>query len=136
MESESTFVAPEGVYSVTEEHKHSLIGVHTVNAAPANFPTRVKTVTVKFPAAKSANSQVLSQLLGGGKDKENRKEKSGSKDDGLSVSSSESPEDAPSPDPSTSPDSVPTPNMAHEQLSTIFSHAPAQIGKKKSMARP
>lgn len=146
MESESTFVAPEGVYSVTEEHKHSLLGVHTVNASVLSYPTRVRTVTVKFIATKGANSQVLSQLLGGNREKDNKKEKekekaspSKDRDDGLSVSSSETPDDAPSPEPSTfspTPDSVPTPSLPHEQLNTIFSHSPAQPGKKKSIARP
>ena len=70
METESSFVAPEGVYTVTEEHKHSLLGVHTVNAVPVTYPTRLKTVTVKFTMdtteiiKKSAlvNVTVLSEL--------------------------------------------------------------------------
>lgn len=152
MENESTFVAPEGVYSVTEEHKHSLLGVHTVNASAVSYPTRVKSVTVRFVATKAANSQVLSQLLGGNREKDNKKEKekerekekekaspSKEREDGLSISSSETPDDAPSPEPSTfspSPDSVPTPSLPQEPLNTIFSHAPVQTGKKKSVARP
>lgn len=151
METESSFVAPEGVYTVTEEHKHSLIGVHTVNAAPVTYPTKLKTVTVKFLTSKTANSQVLSQLLGGNREKESKKEKEKQErekerldkererqQDGLSVSSSETPEDAPSPDPSTfspSPDNVTSPTLAHEQLNSLFG-GPAQVGKKKSIARP
>lgn len=152
MESESTFVAPEGVYTVTEEHKHNLLGVHTVNAAPVTYPTKLRTVTVKFLASKTAQSQVLSQLLGGGnREKENKKEKEKERekekekerqqekqrDDGLSVSSSETPEDA-SPDPSTfspSPDTVASPTLGHEQLNTLFG-GPGQVNKKKPMARP
>lgn len=146
METDSTFVAPEGVYTVTEEHKYNL-QVHTVNAPPVSYPTRLKTATVKFVAAKTANSQVLSQLLGGGiREKENKKdrdrekqaEKAIPKDDGLSVSSSETPEDAPSPDPSTfspSGDTVASPTLGHEQLNSLFA-APPQVGKKKSAARP
>lgn len=144
MENESTFVAPEGVYSVTEEHKHSLLGVHTVNASTTSYPTRVRTITVKFTASKGANSQVLSQLLGGNREKDAKKEKDKSlpakeREDGLSVSSSETADDAPSPEPSSfspSPDSAPTPTLPHEQFNTIFSHAPAPAGKKKSIARP
>lgn len=144
MESESTFVAPEGVYTVTEEHKHNLLGVHTVNAAPVTYPTQLRTVTIKFSGSKSANSQVLSQLLGGNREKENKKErekqqeKAGQRDDGLSVSSSETPEDAPSPDPSTfspSPDNVASPTLGHDQLNSLFG-GPPQVGKKKSVARP
>lgn len=136
MENDSTFVAPEGVYSVTEEHKHSLLGVHTVTAATAQYSTVVRTVAVKFAAAKAANSQVLSQFLGGNREKDKREKGQSSKDDGLSVSSSETPDDAPSPEPSTSPESNPTPALAHDQRNTIFSHSPAQPGKKKSMSRP
>ena len=144
MESESTFVAPEGVYTVTEEHKNSLLGVHTVNAAPVTYPTQLRTVTIKFSTSRNANSQVLSQLLGGNREKENKKEKekhqekAGQREDGLSVSSSETPDDAPSPDPSTfspSPDNVASPTIAHDQLNTLFG-GPPQIGKKKSIARP
>ncbi|THG97691.1 hypothetical protein EW026_g4358 [Hermanssonia centrifuga] len=146
MDNESTFVAPEGVYSVTEEHKHGLLALHAVNASVLTYPTKLKTVTVKFNASKTANSQVLSQLLGGSREKENKREKEKEKEkallkereDGLSVSSSETPDDIPSPDASTfspSPESAPTPTLAHEQLKTIFSHPP-QGGKKKSIARP
>lgn len=147
MENESTFVAPEGVYSVTEEHKHGIVGVHTVNTANFSYPTKLKTVTIKFAPSKVPNSQVLSQLLGGGREKDSKKEKEKEKaqaqakerDDGLSVSSSETPDDIPSPDASTfspSPDSVPTPSMPHEQLNNIFSPTPAPPGKKKPAARP
>jgi catabolite repression protein CreC len=132
MENDSTFVAPEGVYSVTEEHKHSLLGVHTVNASPVQYPTYVRTATVKFASPKAANSQVLSQFLGVNREKD-KKDK---RDDGLSVSSSETPDDVPSPEPSTSPDSVPTPILPHDQLTTIFSQSPAQPGKKKLISRP
>ncbi|KAI0705903.1 WD40-repeat-containing domain protein [Cytidiella melzeri] len=139
MENDSTFVAPEGVYSVTEEHKHSLLGVHTVNTAPVQYPTLIRTATVRFGTSKAANSQVLSQLLGGNREKD-RKERvlsaKDQRDDGLSVSSSETPDDVPSTEPSTSPDAVPSPLMPHDQLNTIFSQSPAQPGKKKSMSRP
>ncbi|KAI0075272.1 hypothetical protein K474DRAFT_1676500 [Panus rudis PR-1116 ss-1] len=150
MENDSTFVAPEGVYSVTEEHKPSLLGLHANNATPHLHPTRLTAVTIKFPAAKGTNNQVLSQLLGGGnRDKEkdgNKKESkaSGSKerDDGLSASSSESPEDPlpGSPDISVSP--VPdnsvlsSPTLVNHESHTIFSHSPAGLGKKKTIARP
>ena len=75
MENESTFVAPEGVYSVTEEHKNGLMGMHTVNPTTFTFPTKLKTVTIKFVPSRVPNSQVLSQLLGGGREKESKKEK-------------------------------------------------------------
>lgn len=144
MENESTFVAPEGVYSVTEEHKPSILGLHAANASVNFHPTRLTTVTVRFPASKTPSSpQVLSQLLGGTREKEPKKEKSLTKErDDLtgSVSSSDTPDDPPgSPDVAVPPlaDSViGTPNLPHEQSNTIFSHAPATVGKKKSVARP
>ncbi|KAJ3529971.1 hypothetical protein NM688_g7778 [Phlebia brevispora] len=152
MENESTFVAPEGVYSVTEEHKHGLMGMHTVNPSNLTYPTKLKTVAVRFFPSKAPNSQVLSQLLGGGREKDSKKEREREKerekererakerDDGLSVSSSETPEEIPSPDASTfspSPESAPTPSLPHEQLNNIFSpNLSHSGGKKKSAARP
>ncbi|CAL1705562.1 unnamed protein product [Somion occarium] len=144
MENDCTFVAPEGVYSVTEEHKPSVLGLHAANATPNVHLTRLTTVVVKFPGSKGANSpQVLSQLLGGTREKEYKKEKGLSKereDLSGSVSSSDTPDDPPgSPDVTVSPapDAVTsTPNLPHEQHNTIFSHAPATLGKKKTIARP
>lgn len=129
---------------MTEEHKPTLLGQHTVSAAPVLYPTRLSTVTVKFPLNKSTNSPGLSQLLGGGKEKDAKKEKTASngkdKDDGQSVSSSDTPDDGnPSPDVSNSaaPEATPsTPIIPHEQHNTLFSHPGAGIGKKKSSARP
>lgn len=141
MENELTFVAPEGVYTVTEEHRPTGLGLHTINVIPVLHPTKLSSAIVKYPTAKGANSQVLSQLLGGSKEKELKKEKAPSKEreDGLSASSSETPEEAGSPEiPVTSiPEGVHgTPSTPHEQLNTIFSHSPVAIGKKKNIARP
>lgn len=142
MDNESTFVAPEGVYSVTEEHKPTTLGLHTVNAIPSLHPTKLTSAVVKYPSTKGTNTQVLSQLLGGNKEKEVKKEKPPSKEreDGLSASSSETPEDAPG-SPEIPASSIPegphgTPSTPHEQLNTIFSHSPVVIGKKKTIARP
>ncbi|KZT09604.1 WD40 repeat-like protein [Laetiporus sulphureus 93-53] len=142
MESESTFVAPEGVYSVTEEHRPAGAGQHTVNAVPILFPTRVSAFTIRYPA-KSTNSPVFSQLLSGGREKEYKKEKNAAtnqglkeREDGASVSSSEDPDDA-SPDVSTAPGPEnirSSPVIAHDSPNTIFSHALG--GKKKAAAKP
>ena len=82
MENESTFVAPEGVYSVTEEHKPAPLAQHTVAAAPILYPTKVSVASVRFPASKVTNSPGFSQLLGGGREKEKevRKEKAVARD--------------------------------------------------------
>ncbi|KAJ7085728.1 catabolite repression protein creC [Mycena belliarum] len=122
MENESTFVAPEGVYTVTEEHKPSVLP-HIISA-PLLYPTRVSTVAVRFPHAKSGGGQGLVQLLGG--NKESRKEKP--KEDGVSLSSSDTPdEDNPAPTAENSP-------SGHREH-TLFA-APAAAGKKKAFARP
>ncbi|KAG9226594.1 hypothetical protein CCMSSC00406_0006181 [Pleurotus cornucopiae] len=94
MENDSTFVAPEGVYSVTEEHK---ISIAHPNSNPPSFPTRLSTIVVRFPAAKQGGGPPgLAQLLGGNRDAKkdsNNLKAVKEKDDGLSLSSSETPED-------------------------------------------
>lgn len=142
MENESTFVAPEGVYSVTEEHKPSLLGVHTANALPHLHPTKLASVVIKFPALKPGNNQGLAQLLGGNREKEPKKGGPPSKDqrdDGLSVSSSDTPDDIPMPGspelPNIPPgDAVASPAIPHEN--TIFSQTAVTAGKKKTAVRP
>ncbi|TFK54612.1 WD40 repeat-like protein [Heliocybe sulcata] len=142
MENDLTFIAPEGVYSVTEEHKP--IALH-VPAAPALYPTRISTVTVRFAVAKTGTSQGFAQLLGGNKD--NRREKEREKEraarekkgeDSVSLSSSDT-EGNTSPDPSNpsaGQDNPPaSPQITHDQPHTIFSH-PTPIGKKKTVSRP
>ncbi|KAI9065394.1 WD40 repeat-like protein [Trametes sanguinea] len=140
MENDSTFVAPEGVYSVTEEHKPTPLAQHTIAAAPILYPTKISTVSVRFSANKPAASPGLSQLLGGNREKEVKKEKVGAKEreDGLSVSSSDDPDDG-SPDASSTPapDGVASPPIQpHEQPSTPFSHNPGGLVKRKTVPRP
>ncbi|KAL7283679.1 WD40 repeat-like protein [Trametes coccinea BRFM310] len=140
MENDSTFVAPEGVYSVTEEHKPTPLAQHTIAAAPILYPTKISTVSVRFSANKPAASPGLSQLLGGNREKEVKKEKVGAKEreDGLSVSSSDDPDDG-SPDASSTPapDAVASPPiLPHEQPSTPFSHNPGGLVKRKTVPRP
>src|SRR6266404_1388169 len=112
IENELTFVAPEGVYSVTENHKPIPI---THNVPAPLFPTRLSTITVRFPATKQPAMPGLGQLLGGGKDF--WKEKglapgpTTTREDGVSVSSGETPEDATSPDVGGSQDAPPPTSM-------------------------
>ncbi|KAI0718287.1 WD40-repeat-containing domain protein, partial [Fomitopsis betulina] len=136
MENDSTFVAPEGVYSVTEQHKPT--ASITVNAVPILYPTRLSAVTIRFPANKSANSQGFTQLLGGNREKDSKKDREKlphNAEDGLSVSSSEDPDDG-SPDASTAPGDTTkvSPMVSHDMPSNIFSHTSG--GKKKAAARP
>jgi catabolite repression protein CreC len=136
MENELTFVAPEGVYSVTEDHKPTAF-VH--NASPPTHPTRLSTITVRFPAKQPA-AQGLGQLLGGGKDFWKEKAEKGlaptlAKEDGVSVSSGETPEDATSPDiGSTQETTPPTSTGIPDQNHGLFS--PPVGGKRRTLTRP
>ncbi len=63
MESESTFVAPEGVYSIIEEHKPFFLVAH-INAPASPFPTRVSTIVVRIlPPNTAAVRPGFAQLL-------------------------------------------------------------------------
>jgi hypothetical protein len=163
MENDSTFVAPEGVYSVVEEHRPSNLNPHTINpnALSAAHPTKLSTILIRYPAHnKASGSQALAQLLGGGKEKDAKNDKGKSDDtskdkdnhlkpptrereDGVSLSSSDTQDDAGNPSPDHSAGSPPIPEVSnppvHEHLNTIFSiHSPSNAtgGKKKASARP
>ncbi|CAK5265091.1 unnamed protein product [Mycena citricolor] len=137
MENESTFVAPEGVYTVTEEHKPSVLP--HFGASPALFPTRVSTISIKFPPVKSGGGPGFAQLLGGGnkdskKDKEKQDKDRGKdvvkdKDDGISLSSSDSPDE----DASGAQENIPPTTREHTLFAGPSAAAP---GKKKAVARP
>jgi hypothetical protein len=139
MESEHTFVAPEGVYSLTEDHKPG--PVPTTAPLPIH-PTRLSTVTVRFPATKQPAIQGLGQLLGGGKDFWKEKglaptAAAKEKEDGVSVSSGETPEDVTSPDvggtqDATTPTSFTVPDQAHG----LFGPPPPAGGKRRALSRP
>lgn len=135
MENESTFVAPEGVYTVTDEHKPSLIQSHAASAGPTIYATKVSTVIIRFPATKTGGGPGFAQLLGGNKDQKKDKG-NGLKDreDGLSLSSNDTADDGDQPSSSTQELSPPNPSVAQEPH-TLFSPTPA-AGKKKNVARP
>ena len=130
MENDSTFVAPEGVYSVTEEHKPATILVHTINNPPAIYPTRLSAIVVRFPATtKHPSAPGFAQLLGGNKD--SKKEKpSKEREDGASLSSSDEPDEGLQ-DPPTQDGNPATPLIPNEPHN-LFSHPTATAGKKKS----
>lgn len=126
MENESTFVAPEGVYSLTEEHK-PILAQSTLT--PVVFPTKVSSIVVRAPPVKpqGGGPPGLAQLLGGNKD--GKKDK---KDDGHSLSSSETPDEIDQL-PSVQENGTPaTPSLPEQQ--TIFSSGAA--GRKKQATRP
>ncbi|KAF9645066.1 WD40 repeat-like protein [Thelephora ganbajun] len=167
MENDSTFVAPEGVYSVIEEHRPSTVNPHVTNTnvPPASYPTKLSTILIRYPAHnKASGSQAFAQLLGGGKEKDAKKDKSKTddagkdkdkdkdnhlkpptreRDDGVSLSSSDTQDDGGNASPDLSAGSPPVPDVpntpAHEHLNTIFStHSPSNVsgGKKKASTRP
>lgn len=128
MESDFSFVAPEGVYTVTEEHKPSVQNL-AANAGPIVYPTKVTSVHIHFPATKQGSAPAtFAQLLGAAKDAKrdkNHKER----DDGVSLSSVDTPDDSTSSTPDNATSS--TPAEAH----ALFAH-PHNSGKKRSDARP
>jgi len=130
MENEAAFVAPEGVYSVTDEHKPNLTQLAALSAGSIQYPTKVSTVVVKFPPSKQGGSQGFANLLGGGKDVKRDLKVVKEKEDGVSVSSSDTPEEGDvQPPPSSQEHSTPEQN-------TIFSTPLPAGGKKKSTSRP
>ena len=131
MENDSTFVAPEGVYSLTDEHKPNQAQSIAASAGPHIHTTKISTIIIRYPTAKqSGGTQAFAQLLGSVKN-EQKKEKSGKeKEDGNSFSSSDSPEDSELP---ASPSQENANAIPHEPH-TLFSAQSS--GKKKATARP
>jgi hypothetical protein len=138
MENESTFVAPEGVYSVTDEHKPNQAQSVAANAGPHLYVAKVSTVVIRYPAAKqSGGTQAFAQLLGGGKNeqKKDKVDKSAKeKEDAISLSSSDSPDDSEQPASSSQENANVNASVPHEPH-MLFSAQPT-AGKKKTAARP
>lgn len=132
MENDSTFVAPEGVYSVTDEHKPNQAQSIAASAGPHLHAAKISTIIIRYPTAKqTGGTQAFAQLLGSVKN-EQKKEKSGKeKEDGNSFSSSDSPEDSELPASSSQENTSAIPHEPH----TLFS-AQSLAGKKKVAARP
>ena len=124
-ESETTFVAPEGVYSVTEEYKPAPAHLHPVSNSAPPHPTKLSTITVRFPATKQGGAPGFAQLLGGNRDTKRDKGQ-----DGNSLSSSDTPEDS-----LPSPEITVQDNPAVNEIPSLFSPT-AAAGKKKAVSRP
>ncbi|KAK7040943.1 hypothetical protein VNI00_009539 [Paramarasmius palmivorus] len=126
MENEATFVAPEGVYTVVEEHKPSVLQAHAASSAPIHYPTRLTTITVRFPAHKhGGGGPGFANLLGGNKDSKKEKEKP-VREDGVSLSSSDTPDEGDNPsDPGNPP-------VNHH----LFSSYSVRAKKKATSSRP
>lgn len=140
MENDSAFVAPEGVYSVTEEHKSPI--VPAPSSTTQSYPTRLSTVTVHFNHLKHASSPGLAQLLGANlnkdmrRDKEREKEKDRDKEkqqlDDRSLSSSDTPDDNLIPPDVTSPQTTTAQDLTMCQEHHKLFAQPSVSGKKKS----
>ena len=133
MENDSTFVAPEGVYSVTDEHKQTQAQSYAMNIGTPVYPSRVSSVIVRFPAPKQGSAPGFAQLLGGGKSepKKDRAVNPKDREDGVSLSSSDTPDES-DPQPPTSQELAS--GSSQVEPHTLFSH-PAST-KKKTIARP
>ena len=121
LENDLTFVASEGVYYVTEDHRPIPVAHNT--PLPI-YPTCLSIITVCFTATKQPIIQGLGQLLGSGKDfwKEKGLVPASAKDNSVSMSNGETPEDATSPDTGNSQDaaspmSIAVPNRNHKLFS-------------------
>lgn len=133
MENESTFVAPEGVYSVTEEHKPLIIPTHTISTTPASFPTRISSIVIRFSGTKQGGGAPgFAQLLGGNKDS---KKVARDRDDGVSLSSSDTMDEGDTGAATTQENAASSPSSTAHEPHTLFSHPPA-AGKKKPISRP
>lgn len=115
MENDSTFVAPEGVYSVTDDYKPNIQQNIAVSVGPAIFPSKVSSIVIRFPPPKQGGPG-LAQLLGGGKSEPKKKER----DDGVSLSSSDTADEG----------------DIHDTEHHVPFSGPGGAGKKKAVARP
>ncbi|RDB21003.1 putative catabolite repression protein creC [Hypsizygus marmoreus] len=131
MENESTFVAPEGVYTVTDEHKPPP-NLATIGG-PVIYPTKVCSIVVRFPASKQSGAPGFVQLLGGNKETKKEKTSTKEREDGVSLSSSDTPDEGDQP--STQEILPGSPSLPSQEPHTLFSHFPA-AGKKKQFTRP
>jgi hypothetical protein len=121
MESEMTFVGPEGVYSLWEEHKPT---GHTINANVHLVPTRVSCALVRFPPVRS--SAGLGSLLAGAAKRE--RDKDVKKDaDGQSASSD---------DTDGSPDLPSESTGGADAGPGLFSSPAPGAARKKGASRP
>lgn len=150
MENEATFVAPEGVYSLTDEQKPPPLHISAGQppAGQGQAYAKLSSITVRFPAGKVGSTQPFSGLLnregrGKEKDKDKDKEKVAADreraQDGGSLSSSDNSQDV-----NTLPDdpenglssSIPKPSHV------AFPFSPPQLGagsgrsKKPGISRP
>ncbi|KAG6820648.1 hypothetical protein H0H93_013847 [Arthromyces matolae] len=132
MDNDSTFIAPEGVYTVTDEHKPlSLISSF---GGPVVYPTKITSVVVTYPPHKQPGTPAFVQLLGGSKD--TKKDKypvivTKERDDGNSLSSSDTPDEGDIP-----PSSQEHTSNSQSEPHTLFSPNPTTPGKKKQSGRP
>jgi catabolite repression protein CreC len=134
--NDATFVAPEGVYSLRDELKSPLIAAGATTAAAwTQYPTRVSTITIRYPlSTKPAGFQVGALLGMGSRDKRDDREREKELDkNSFSGSEKDRTDEDNTPDTSstTEPNGQPTPAMP-----PLFTTAPAPHGKKAAASKP
>ncbi|CAE6442250.1 unnamed protein product [Rhizoctonia solani] len=135
IENDSTFVAPEGVYSLTEEYKPPPIHTTTAGIA-ASFHSKLTTITVKFAPPK-AGSQGITSLLGGGKAvKEKEKDKKRDEDVQGNASGESEHELGGEQEPEPDMDDPSTPQQQQQLFSPTGLKPSPLTPRKKSVARP
>ncbi|KAF8912006.1 WD40 repeat-like protein [Gymnopilus junonius] len=134
MENDSTFVAPEGVYSVTDEHKPNHQQNMAMSIGTPIYSSKVSSIVVRFPTMKQANVPGFASLLGGKSESKKDKSEKAIKDreDGVSLSSSDTPDESDPPPPSSQEHAANT-SQSHNLFSQPSS---ASSGKKKTATRP
>jgi len=151
--SESSFISPEGAYTLAEEHKPTILQSLYTNPGAPTQPgtyTRLSTIVINFPHTKTGGSQGLSSLLGGGKEKGDKKDTKKAttahlgvppipdKDESVTSSDNTGDDLTPLADPGISnPGADPQESTSLPQT-TLFSskNGPTVPTKKKSVNRP
>lgn len=135
---EGDFIAPEGLYTLTDEYRptaaQALTGMPLSQVPP---PTRLSSVTIRYPPTKPTGGPGLAQLLGG--NKEGKKDKLVVKDreDGVSLSSSDNtPEEGGDQQHPPAQESNTANLNAPPEQHTLFSQQPQVVGKRKQSAKP
>ncbi len=135
MDHESAFVAPEGVYTLSEEHKPPPT-LANLSSAQQVYPTRLSSILVKFPQPKAGGPGLTLGLLGGHKSKDTEKREKGIHSNGYddSMSSSEQGDEN-----SADVNEHDRDREMHHQTPALFSpgpESPATRNRKKSSRRP
>lgn len=132
IQNDATFVAPEGVYSLTDEIKAPI----SSSPVASQQPTKLSTITVRYPqqGQKPVTPTVFGTFLGAAKEKTREKESSYElrrEPDKTSLSSSDRTEEDPS-NPSNT-NSTPPESALHDRDAPITPTTPANLNPPFSL---